>query len=241
MLQELSHLTRSPTVAFPGFGDPVPFWAVEAFLMADPRELELIEKSKTGDGAAFGKLIRMHQRRLYGCAIQMLGDRGEAEDAVQETFLRAYRAIDRFDGRAELSTWLYRICINVSLNTIRRRRRVDAADVNDPRVPEPAADPTQGQTDPRGAAEAADLYRRLAKALDSLSPSLRATVILVLIDGVPQKEAAETLGCSEGTIAWRVHEARRRLRDLLGDFLDDEPARAGATAGGDKAVEGRRT
>lgn len=153
-----------------------------------------------------------------------VGDRGEAEDAVQETFLRAYRAIDRFDGRAELSTWLYRICINVSLNTIRRRRRVDAADVNDPRLPEPAADPTQGQTDPRNAAQTSELYKRLAQALDQLSPSLRSTVILVLIDGVPQKEAAETLGCSEGTIAWRVHEARRRLRDLLGDFLDDEPA-----------------
>jgi RNA polymerase sigma-70 factor (ECF subfamily) len=150
-------------------------------------------------------------------------------------FLRAYRAIDRFDGRAELSTWLYRICINVSLNTIRRRRRVDASDVNDPRVPEPAADPTQGQTDPRGSAEAQELYGRLAKALDALSPTLRATVILVLIDGVPQKEAAETLGCSEGTIAWRVHEARRRLRDLLGDFLEEDAPRPTG------ALEGRRT
>jgi len=211
-------------------------WDVETFLMADAHELELIEKSKTGDGAAFGRLIRMHQRRLFGCAIQMLGDRGEAEDAVQETFLRAYRAIDRFDGRAELSTWLYRICINVSLNTIRRRRRVEASDIADPRVPEAAADPNQSQTDPRRNAEAHELYGRLAKALDSLSPSLRATVIMVLIDGVPQKDAAETLGCSEGTIAWRVHEARRRLRDLLGDFLDDDAPRASKGA-----EEGKRT
>lgn len=236
MLQELCPTIRSPNVALLRLGEPALRWNVETSLMADARELELIEKSKTGDGAAFGQLIRMHQRRLFGCAIQMLGDRGEAEDAVQETFLRAYRAIDRFDGRAELSTWLYRICINVSLNTIRRRRRVEASDIGDPRVPEPAADPTQGQTDPRHTAEAQELYGRLAKALDSLSPSLRATVIMVLIDGVPQKDAAETLGCSEGTIAWRVHEARRRLRDLLGDFLDDDAPRASRGA-----EEGKRT
>ena len=189
--------------------------------MPEAPEAELIDSAKRGDRAAFGKLIRLHQRRVYACAIQMLGDRGEAEDAVQETFLRAWRAIDRFDGRAELSTWLYRICINVSLNTLRRRRRVDAADLGDPRVPEPAADPTQGQTDPRHSAQAAQLYSRLADALDSLSPSLRSTVVLVLLEGVPQKEAAVTLGCSEGTVAWRVHESRRRLRELLGEWVEE--------------------
>ena len=110
--------------------------------MPDDSEADLIERAKRGDKAAFGKLIRMHQRRIYACAIHMLGDAGEAEDAVQETFLRAWRAIARFDGRAELGTWLYRIAINVSLNTLRRRRRVEAADISDPRVPEPAADPT---------------------------------------------------------------------------------------------------
>jgi RNA polymerase sigma-70 factor (ECF subfamily) len=188
--------------------------------MPDAKEADLIERAKAGDRAAFGQLIRLHQRRVYACAIHMLADRGEAEDAVQETFMRAFRAIDRFDGRAELSTWLYRICINVSLNTLRRRKRVDAADIQDPRLPEPAADPTQGGTDPRQIASARELYGRLGKALDELSPSLRATVIMVLIDGVPQKEAAEALGCSEGTVAWRVHESRRRLREKLGDYLD---------------------
>lgn len=202
--------------------------------MPDPKEAELIERAQRGEKAAFSQLIHLHQRRVYACAIHMLGDRGEAEDAVQETFLRAWRAIERFDGRAELSTWLYRICINVSLNTLRRRKRVEASDLSDPRVPEPASDPTQGQNDPRHAAQAIQLYGRLAKALDGLSPSLRATVVLVLIDGVPQKEASEVMGCSEGTIAWRVHEARRRLRAVLGDYLEEdvsgEDAPAGATA-----------
>src|SRR5690349_9547517 len=72
--------------------------------MPDAKEADLIERAKTGDRASFSALVRVHQRRVYACAIHMLGDRGEAEDAVQETFLRAFRAIDRFDGRAELST-----------------------------------------------------------------------------------------------------------------------------------------
>ena len=198
--------------------------------MADNEEAQWIERAQKGDRAAFGRLVRLHHRRIYACAAQMLGDRGEAEDAVQETFLRAYRAIDRFDGRAELSTWLYRICINVSLNALRRRKRTDAADVNDPRIPEPAADPSQGNSDPRHALEGAELYRRLATALDELSPSLRSTVVLVLLEGMPQKDAAEVLGCSEGTVAWRVHEARRRLREKLGDLLDEATQKSSAGA-----------
>lgn len=205
---------------------------------AAPDEAELIARAQRGDKAAFGRLLRMHQRRVYACAIHMLGDRGEAEDAVQETFLRAWRALPRFDGRAELSTWLYRICINVSLNTLRRRKRVDAADIADPRVPEPVADPTQGLTDPRHAAQATQLYGRLAKALDDLSPSLRATVVLVLLEGMPQKEASEVLGCSEGTIAWRVHEARRRLRLVLGDHLEEREEKGESAAA--PAATGRR-
>ena len=212
----------------------VRLWAL--LKMPDAKEADLIERAKTGDRASFSALVRQHQRRVYACAIHMLGDRGEAEDAVQETFLRAFRAIDRFDGRAELSTWLYRICINVSLNTLRRRKRVDASDIQDPRVPEPAADATQGANDPRHAVQAIELYGRLGKALDALSPSLRATVLMVLIDGVPQKEAAIALGCSEGTIAWRVHESRRRLRELLGDFLDEPAAKPVETGAATTAV-----
>jgi len=204
-------------------------------MAADPRpdrkeEADLLARAQAGDQPAFGRLVRMHQRRVYACALQLLADSGEAEDAVQETFLRAYRAIAKFDGRSELSTWLYRICMNVSLNILRKRRRAATTDIADPRIPEPVADPTQGETDPRRAVESAQLYGKLAQALDSLSPSLRSTVILVCIQGVPQKEAAETLGCPEGTIAWRIHEARNRLRALLGDELASEIATVAAAS-----------
>lgn len=197
--------------------------------MADSNEANLLERAQAGDRKAFGALLRKHQRRVFACAIQMLGDRGEAEDAAQETFLRAWRAIGRFDGRSELSTWLYRICVNVCLNALRKRKRRATSDLDDPRIPEPVADPQQGRTDPRRAAELTQLYGRLGAALDGLSPSLRTTVVLVLLQGLPHKEAAVILGCPEGTIAWRIHEARRRLRDELADLMDTT---AGSTAAG---------
>jgi RNA polymerase sigma-70 factor (ECF subfamily) len=190
--------------------------------MTEPGESELLRAAQSGDRRAFSRLVALHQRRIFACAVQMLGQGGDADDAVQETFVRAWRAIDRFDGRSQLSTWLYRVCINVCLNHLRRRRRHDASDLADPRVPEPSADPTQGATDPRHVLEARQLSTRIANALDGLSDSLRTTVILVLVNGMPQKEAAEVLGCSEGTIAWRIHEARRRLRLALADEAGEE-------------------
>jgi RNA polymerase sigma-70 factor (ECF subfamily) len=203
--------------------------------MAEATEAQLLDLARAGDRAAFGQLVRAHQRRVFGCALHMLGDRGEAEDATQETFLRAFRAIARFDGRSELSTWLYRICMNVCLNTLRRRRRVDAADIDDPRIPEPAADPIQGESDPHRTAEAAELYQQLAVALDALTPSLRATVVLVCLQGVAHKQAAEVLGCPEGTVAWRIHEARSRLREALRtDLADDDELASIANAGRSK-------
>ncbi len=199
--------------------------------MAESNEAELIEAAKDGDRVAFGKLVRAHQRRVFACAVQMLADRGEAEDAVQETFLRAYRAIARFDGRSELSTWLYRICVNVCLNLLRKRRRVKASDIADPRVPEPKADPDTSGTDPGRTLETAQLQKRLADALDTLSPSLRTTVVLVLIQGLPHKEASEVLGCPEGTVAWRIHEARRRLRVAMAESATPETSDGGEEAG----------
>jgi RNA polymerase sigma-70 factor (ECF subfamily) len=192
--------------------------------VTEQEEADWLERARGGDAGAYGRLVRAHQRRVHATALQMLGDRGEAEDATQETFLRAWRALDRFDGRSKLSTWLYRICVNVCLNAIRRRKRRASSDLDDPRVPEPTADPTQGRTDPAAALETDQTERRLAAALESLSPTLRSAVVLVLLQGMPHKEAADVLGCPEGTVAWRIHEARRRLRLALDDLRDDAPS-----------------
>jgi RNA polymerase sigma-70 factor (ECF subfamily) len=152
----------------------------------------------------------------------MLRDRAEAEDVTQEAFVRAFGALARFDGRSEPCTWLYRIAVNLSLNAIRSRKTAKRAD--DLRVdgmsPEgrlSAHGPGQAQrVEPVDAAKR-QLYAALSRAIDDLSETLRTTLILVCIDGRSHEEAAEILGTPEGTVAWRVHEARRKLREALAE------------------------
>lgn len=177
---------------------------------------DLVDRAKGGDSAAFGQLVRRHQPRIQRLALHLLRSRSEAEDVTQETFIRAYRAIDRFDGRSEPYTWLYRIAVNLSLNTLRSRKSSKTTEADDPRmagVVENAASPAG--FDPGGNATRKEAYFALCEGIDGLSESLRSTLILVCIDGRSHEEAAQILGAPEGTIAWRVHEARRKLREYL--------------------------
>lgn len=180
---------------------------------------DLVERAKGGDAAAFGQLVRRHQQRIHRLAIHMLRDKSEAEDVTQETFIRAYQAITRFDGRSEPYTWLYRITVNLSLNTIRSRKTQKAtSDTDDPRLEALMHEKRPGlAADPGGDASRKQLYGALCEAIDSLSETLRTTLILVCIDGRSHEDAAEILGSPEGTIAWRVHEARRKLKEFLLD------------------------
>ena len=178
---------------------------------------ELVDRARQGDQDAFGQLVRRHQPRIDRLALHVLRNRAEAEDVAQETFIRAYQALARFDGRSEPYTWFYRITINLSLNTIRSRksRRV-STDADDPRLDGILTEKRpSAMADPGGDASRKQLYAALCESIDLLSDTLRTTLILVCIDGRSHEEAAQILGAPEGTIAWRVHEARRKLRESL--------------------------
>ena len=154
--------------------------------------------------------------------MHMLRDRAEAEDVTQETFIRAFRAIARFDGRSEPYTWFYRIAINLSLNAIRSRKSSRATSTSgtiegaDPRLEAMMTEKRpSAMADPPGDASRKELYVALCEGIDGLSDTLRTTLILVCIDGRSHEEASSVLGAPEGTIAWRVHEARRKLREYM--------------------------
>lgn len=177
-----------------------------------------MEKAQGGDKAAFGKLVRKHQRRVYATALQMTGDHGEADDIAQDAFLRAFMAIDRFDGRSEFHTWLYRIAVNLTINHLKKRGRSRPAEDSDPRVVG-ALSADSESSDPAFALEKRRFYAHLVEALDSLPETLKATVVLVSLQGLSHRIVAEILGCSEGTVSWRIHEARKLLRENMGDEL----------------------
>jgi len=185
--------------------------------MAKASDQELIEASRSGDTEAFGVLVRRYQKRIYRLAVHMLHDETEAEDVTQETFVRAYQGLDRFQGHSQPYTWLYRIAVNLSLNIIRARKpRQHTTEASDPRIDSwvAARAPLAG-SDPAAVSEQRQLAAALCEAIDDLSDSLRTTLILVCLEGIRHDEAAQILGCPEGTIAWRVHEARRKLRENL--------------------------
>ena len=184
--------------------------------MSQRTDRELVESARTGDSEAFGTLVRRHQKRVYRLALHMLRNSAEAEDVTQETFVRAYGALDRFDGRSEPFTWMYRIAVNLSLNAIRSRKTSQrSTSTDDPRIETLLIEQHSSGGSPAVASEDKQLALAVLAGIDDLSDVLRTTLILVVIDGVSHAEASQTLGCSEGTVAWRVHEARRKLREFL--------------------------
>jgi RNA polymerase sigma-70 factor (ECF subfamily) len=181
--------------------------------MSKHTDRELVDAAREGDADAFGALMRRHQKRIYRLALHLLRDAAEAEDATQETFVRAYGALDRFDGRSEAFTWIYRIAVNLSLNVIRARRPGrTAVSSDDPRLEGVLI---AGSANPLGESENRELGRVLCEGMDALSDTLRTTLILVGVDGLSHAQAGEVLGCPEGTVAWRVHEARKKLKAFL--------------------------
>ena len=185
-------------------------------------------RAREGDREAFGRLVRRHQRRVYAATLHILGNHSDADDATQEAFVRAFRGLSTFDGRADFFTWLYRIAINTALNALRGGKRgaalaerggAEAAHVGGrpEALGHKAGDPAQQ------AQHSADVQRVLG-AIAELSPTLRVTLVLATIEEMPHKQIAEVLDIPEGTVAWRVNEARRLLRQRLG-LVEPQAAR----------------
>ncbi len=184
--------------------------------MNAPSDRDLMDRARARDPHAFGELVRRFQPRVHRLALHLVRDHADAEDVAQETFIRAYRAMDRFDGRSEPFTWIYRIAVNLSLNVLRARKSARVRnDAGDPRLEEIGERTAGSGPNPDEQAIDRQYFQALAEGIDGLSESLRTTLILVLVDGVSHEDASAVLGAPVGTIAWRVHEARRKLKEFL--------------------------
>lgn len=184
--------------------------------MPQKSDRELVETAKKGDQDAFGALVRRYQKRIFRLSVHLVRDAAEAEDVTQDTFVRAYGALDRFDGRSEPFTWIYRIAVNLSLNAIRaRKNQRKATTPDDPRIESLLVERRAHAADPAALSADRELAMALCDGLDALSDTLRTTLVLVSVDGLSHARASEVLGCPEGTVAWRVHEARKKLRAYL--------------------------
>lgn len=192
----------------------------------EPREAELVAEASGGSREAFEELVRRHQDRVYGLALRMLGDPAEAEDAAQEVFLRAYRAIRDFRGESALYTWLFKVTLNACRSRLRRlaRRRAREVPIHAAAGGEEEADPPEalaasGLPGPEESAQSSETARRVREAMGRLAPEHREVVLLREIEGLSYEEVAGAVGASLAAVKSRIHRARCELARLLEDLV----------------------
>jgi RNA polymerase sigma-70 factor (ECF subfamily) len=171
----------------------------------------LARRVQTGDRQALERLVRRYIRPVHAVVASFLADTTQVEDAAQDTFLRALRAIDRYDPRRPFAPWLYQIARNVARNHIAAHavRSTDPLPMEGPEDREPAPDL---------AAERAEIRERVEKQLGRLPEQRRTAFRLVDVDGMAAEEAGRIMGLSPGTVRAHVHHARRQLRDALAEY-----------------------
>ena len=198
-----------------------------------------IARAAQGDHEAFARLVRKHQRRVYATAYHIMGNHGDSDDVAQDAFIRAYKGLPSFDGRSDLFTWLYRITVNTALNHLRSKRRAAAVTRTDGEALEHAQTREDSAPTPAEWASLAQSVRDTLLAVCDLSPTLRVTLVLATVESLPYRRIAEILEIPEGTVAWRVNEARKQLRLRIAhsqmDETDDEAGEAGDDTGEDRS------
>jgi RNA polymerase sigma-70 factor, ECF subfamily len=171
-------------------------------------EEDLLRRCRAGERGAFDEFYRQHRRPVAANLYRVLGDRNELDDLVQEVFVIAFRGMDKFRGEARLSTWLYRICVNVALGRLRTRARRPP--------PIPTAEPPEREADagtssPERLMERREDVIRVYRALDQLAPKKRVVLVLHEIEGLDIKEIAEIVQAPLVTVRTRLHYARKEF------------------------------
>jgi RNA polymerase sigma-70 factor (ECF subfamily) len=175
-------------------------------------DYEVVHRVLAGDIDAFGLLVRQHQEEMYRLAYRMTRNAEDAKDLAQETFVQAYRALGTFRGESRVSTWLYRIAMNLCINHLKSAAREDPSDAHGALVDSRPDALTVLLTDERD--------RALAKAIEGLPPQQKATLTLRVQHGLGHREIAEILECSEGTAKANYFHAIRALQRTLRTFRE---------------------
>jgi RNA polymerase sigma-70 factor, ECF subfamily len=194
-----------------------------------------LEALRRGDKTEFARMVDAYSGVIYRLAMKMLHDPQDAEDILQETFVKAYRHLGDFDGRSSLSTWLYRIATNEALMFL-RRRRFGQVSIDDPSEGEDEeAEPLQIMDwccIPEVELMSEEARQTMQKATDALPESLRIVFLLRDIEGLSTREVSQVLDLSEVAVKTRLSRARLRLRELLTSYFGERVASQQAPVGG---------
>ncbi len=184
-------------------------------------EMQLVQRSQGGDPEAFSALMDRYRERIVRLGVHMVGNRDDAQDLCQETFVRVYRALGTFDRRRAFSPWLYRIAHNVILDFLRRRKARPQTVESDDGTFYDSVDPSA--ENPQGALLTQEAGREALDAIRGLPDNYRSVVVFRYLDDLSYAEIAETLGITEANVMMRMSRARRMLRDRLKHLqIEDE-------------------
>ncbi len=190
---------------------------------------------RAGDRAEFARLVDSTSNQIYRLGLKMLNDVEDAEDMLQETYLKALRALPAFEGRSSLTTWLYRIAVNEALMILRKRRPVLAIEDEYQDDEEEVAGPVQivdFSFMPESELMAGEARRFLDSAVQKLSPGLRTVFLLRDVEGLSIKETADALNLTEMNVKTRLLRARLKLREDLSRYFGEQAKGAGTDGNG---------
>src|SRR5215472_6997023 len=193
---------------------------------SDVSELDLVKRCQAGDTEAFDELVTRYRTRVFGMIYNMVHNEQDAWDLAQDSFVKAWKSIQRFRGRSSFYTWLYRIVMNVTIDWMRRKQvKAGSTEFDDTtRLKEidpasktaPKADALPYETMQRN-----EIQTRIDQAIAQLTPEHRAVILMKVIEEMQYHEIAETLGCSIGTVMSRLFYARKKLQNLLRDVYEN--------------------
>jgi RNA polymerase sigma-70 factor (ECF subfamily) len=211
--------------AAPSPVNPVDAPSSEAHAVAPDADVELVARARAGDRAAFRVLFDRYNRRAYGVAFGVVKNQQDAADVVQEAFIKVHRHLDGFQGNSSFYTWLYRIVMNLSIDHLRRKKKVTEFDETvrkDDALADGATLPQSAHENPAKAVARKELTDQLHAALAELPEYHRAVIVLREVEGLSYEEMAKILKVPKGTIMSRLFHARRKMQERLAGYLDGD-------------------
>ncbi|HSP13906.1 MAG TPA: sigma-70 family RNA polymerase sigma factor [Thermoanaerobaculia bacterium] len=187
-------------------------------------DVAAVSRARSGDADAFRTLVERHSRTIFRVAYRMTGNEHDADDVVQETFLRAYRQMGRFEERANFGTWLHRIAVNCSLDLLRSRVRHEKHRVsNNTEDDEMTREFESADPQPDRLLLSAEMQKHVLAALERLSGNERTAFVLRHFEGMPVEEIGRTLGIQVNAAKHTIFRAVRKLRESLGPLVRTTP------------------
>lgn len=190
---------------------------------------ELVRLAQKGDDEAFRKLVLLYERRALSLAYSLVGNMSDAEDIVQDAFLKAYRSIGSFRGQSSFYTWLYRIISNLNIDYARKRIRKKENKVGETAILDASLSsndlahkaPMAKILGPEKNLENLELGKQIKAAIESLSVEHKEVILLREVEGLSYAEISDATGCTKGTVMSRLHHARKKLQKFLEEISSD--------------------